>query len=599
MSFGSKYQFFKAIDGLPSHDKASWIYDTWEVVGDLEDEHGNKKKERIELWMRNSLECIAELVAKTIFGSDMHWAPERHFIDDAGNERAFHEMWTGNWWWNLQGKLALGAAIAALLLSSDKTHLTNYSGDKVAWPLYGTLGNIPKHIRRQSSKHATMLLAYLPVVKLDCFSTAEKRSNALHQIFHRAMRTVLAPLIKAGQDGQMMTCSDGCIRRIHPIVAAYIADHPEQCLISGCKENWCPKCEVNRDLRETAVHHPLRDPTAVKNALAMGSHSDQFKNLGLRELEPFWTDLPHCNIFQAIAPDMLHQLHKGVFKDHLVNWVTQTLHHTSNNGERELDERFKAMISHPELRHFKKGISSISQWTGTEYKHMQKVFIGAIAGGVDPEVIRPARAVVDFIYYAHFAVQTQTSLECLDSAWKMFHETKSIFVNLGIREHFNIPKLHSMSHYVASIQMLGTTDGTNTENSERSHIDFVKVAYRASNKKDFTSQMTKWLDRQNKIHDFEAFLSWAEPIRVTAQPFRENLVSDYEGNDDDDGQAEPQEDEDEDDEDDEDEDEDEELTDFLKKTHKVAKTPKQVSVGTLRNTHNLTDFHYYLENYLH
>jgi hypothetical protein len=46
---------------------------------------------------------------------------------------------------------------------SDKTQLTLLSGGKQAWPIYATIGNISKHIQRQLSKRATVLVGYLPI----------------------------------------------------------------------------------------------------------------------------------------------------------------------------------------------------------------------------------------------------------------------------------------------------------------------------------------------------------------------------------------------------------------------------------------------------
>ena len=55
-----------------------------------------------------------------------------------------------------------------------------------------------------------------------------------------------------------------------------------------------------------------------------------------------------------------------------------------------------------------------------------------------------------------------------------FHDHKSIFVDLGIQNHFNIPKVYSLIHYPPSIHQFGTTDNYNTEQSEHLHIDFMK-----------------------------------------------------------------------------------------------------------------------------
>ncbi|KAN0102520.1 hypothetical protein V8E52_011865, partial [Russula decolorans] len=232
-----------------------------------------------------------------------------------------------------------------------------------------------------------------------------------------------------------------------------------------------------------------------------------FKEQGLRPIWPFWADLPHCDIFACITPDLLHQLHKGLFKDHIVSWSTDA----AEGGACEIDARFKAMPPHPTLRHFKKGISLVMQWTGTEYKNMEKVFLGIIVGIAEPEVIRAVRGVLDFIYYAHFETHDLRSLAKLDEAWVAFHRNKRIFIDLGIREHFNIPKVHSSKHYLEAIRSRGSAAGFNSEGMERLHIDYAKIGYRATNKKHYIKQMTRWLTRQEKIHHFAAYLQWAVP----------------------------------------------------------------------------------------
>jgi hypothetical protein len=58
-----------------------------------------------------------------------------------------------------------GATIVPILLSTDKTQLTSFH-NKCAYPLYLTISNIPKEIRRKPSMHAYILLAYLPTTRL-------------------------------------------------------------------------------------------------------------------------------------------------------------------------------------------------------------------------------------------------------------------------------------------------------------------------------------------------------------------------------------------------------------------------------------------------
>ena len=72
-------------------------------------------------------------------------------------------MQTGDWWWRIQvfilfkayiigllnyfnikqDKLPKGATVTPVIISSDKTQLTEFSGNKQAYPVYLTIGNIP------------------------------------------------------------------------------------------------------------------------------------------------------------------------------------------------------------------------------------------------------------------------------------------------------------------------------------------------------------------------------------------------------------------------------------------------------------------------
>ena len=104
--------------------------------------------------------------------------------------------------------------MALVILSSDKTLLLVFSGDKKAWPIYLTIGNISKDVRRRVPEHATILIGYLPVSKLECF---QKKTWSVtgYCLFHYVMSLLLCPLVNAGQQGKTMVCTDGFVCRVH------------------------------------------------------------------------------------------------------------------------------------------------------------------------------------------------------------------------------------------------------------------------------------------------------------------------------------------------------------------------------------------------
>ncbi|KAJ3727906.1 hypothetical protein C8R42DRAFT_551058, partial [Lentinula raphanica] len=156
-------------------------------------------------------------------------------------------MWTGNFWNQAQERISRTGTVAPVILATDKTQLTQFSGSKSAYPVYLTIGNIPKDIRRKPGSRACILIAYLSVdkiVKKGLSNTQLKLRN--YQLFHKSMALVLESLKEAGNPagpGVEMVGGDGAVRRVYPLLATYVCDYPEQCLVTCTKYGTCPKCK--------------------------------------------------------------------------------------------------------------------------------------------------------------------------------------------------------------------------------------------------------------------------------------------------------------------------------------------------------------------
>ena len=429
-------------------------------------------------------------------------------------------MYACDWWWQTQVRpynhdvpflihlketLELrrpGATIIPVIVSTDKTQLTVFR-EKQAYPIYMTIGNIPKDIRRKPSRMAQILLGYIPTTKLMWLTSKAARRRALANLFHACMRDVLQSISKPGKNGVAMMSADGVWRRCHPIFANFVGDYPEQALVTCTYNGRCAKCGVTPDqLGEYQSFPPHLQSTAIETYLLADREPRVFhtvcRNIGLKPVyHPFWESLPLADIYLSITPDVLHQLLQGVMK-HLIGWVVRIF------GSTEINARCRAMPPNFNILLFPKGIT-LSRVSGHEHKKMCSILLGLIVdlpipGGWDStRLVRAVRALLDFLYLAQLQCHTSETIDQLQMALSEFHDHKAIFIDLGIRKDFNIPKLHSLTHYVSSIRLFGTTDNYNTEQSERLYIDFAKDAYRATNRKDIYYQMTAWLERREKV----------------------------------------------------------------------------------------------------
>ena len=133
---------------------------------------------------------------------------------------------------------------------SDQTHLSNFSGDKKAWPVYVTIGNILSKTRNSPTSMAVLLLALLPVPPkfAQQSAAADERQHQINaESLQAVFRLIFDPLQKVVHDGTLMDCGDGKVRQCFPILAAWIADHVEHVGLCGLKSQGCPKCEVQGD----------------------------------------------------------------------------------------------------------------------------------------------------------------------------------------------------------------------------------------------------------------------------------------------------------------------------------------------------------------
>ncbi|KAI9457549.1 hypothetical protein HD554DRAFT_2207192 [Boletus coccyginus] len=438
-SFHNKSDLLNAIDKLSNG--VGWQCKSITLTGDCIDDDRQVQVEEIELWFYNPVNCVHEIIRNSMFCDQMEYTPKRHYMNKAGMNRVVNETCTTD------------KVLKELLNIIDSM--------AAAWPVYLMIGNLAKDVCQQASMHGTILLKYLPIIQLEGFSEKMK-SLIKYQLFYYCMTCMLTLLVTAGTKEVLMVCTNSSTCHVWPILAAYIVDYLEQCLVACCMENHCLLCKV-----APSAHG---DHMGAESWQA--SIKDVFKDLGLRAVYPlFWALLPHYDIFRAFTPNLLHQLHKGVFKDHLVKWYISIM------GTNEVNTQFK--------------------WIGKEHKKMEKVFAGLITSRQDSQLISTVRSILDFIFYSSLQSHTSGMLTTLDS----FYAHKEVFIELGGREasHFNISKIHIMEHYMNMIWQFGSADGFNTESPEQLHIDYAKDAYCATNKKDFIIQMTVWLRHQEAI----------------------------------------------------------------------------------------------------
>ncbi|KAH0611279.1 uncharacterized protein H6S33_010544 [Morchella sextelata] len=506
--------------------KASWNHSEMDIGG-----------EKISYYYRDPMVVVRYLLGQLAFRESLMYSPVVEHNEFG--ERMYVEMHTGDWWWEIQNTLPEGSTVIPIICASDGTHLTNFSGDKKAWPIYLTIGNIKSSVRNKPTGHSFILLGLLPVPpKLGKNTTLAncvlRRQSQM--ALHRALGEIFQSIRECSQEGELIKCADGYERLCFPVLSGWIADQPEHSNLQNISTSACPRCEVEFHNLGSTRRSSMRNHEDYRERVQLFGENpgnlEPVEYLVGRSVKTlfnaFW-GMPRVNPYDLNKPDILHNIYLGMLK-HMMEWIQGFLkkHHRLE----EFDKAWASIAPYPGLAVPNKAYRSTTQWQGKEMRNLGRVVLGALAAALrNPGVavrsdfakaLKCVRSLIDFHLMAQYRSHTTSTLDYMESYLEDFHKHKDIFSEFraykktlkdardrtkaisgsqstqrGLEEireirersHFNFIKLHVLMHYREHVERFGSIPQYSTDVSELAHVRQVKEAYRASNKVDAATQI--------------------------------------------------------------------------------------------------------------
>ncbi|KAH0608761.1 uncharacterized protein H6S33_001895 [Morchella sextelata] len=270
---------------------------------------------------RDPMAIVRFLLRQRAFRESLVYAPTMEY-NEMG-ERMYGEMQTVDWWWEMQG-----STVIPVICASDGTHLTNFSRDKKAWPVYLTSENIRSETRNKPSNYAIVLLAVLRVPpKLGVGTRADEQHWQSQMALHKVLGDILDSLQSLRQSGELIQCADGFEGLCYPILCAWIMDHPEHAALLNINNDACPRCEVDfkglGGLQQSAPRIQQRYMEMAKRYKMDTSNKIPVEYLVSKCSKTiyiaFWA-LPRVNVYDLHKPDILNNLYLRLLK-HMMGWV--------------------------------------------------------------------------------------------------------------------------------------------------------------------------------------------------------------------------------------------------------------------------------------
>ncbi|KAJ7084139.1 hypothetical protein C8R44DRAFT_903496 [Mycena epipterygia] len=461
-----------------------------------------------ELCTRNLRDVLHNQLATPSFKEHVDYVPYRQF--NHTGKRVWSNLMSCDWAWQqadliTQDEANHGCTFVAVVGGSEKTTVSVATGHQEYHPVYASPG-ILTGPARCAHGNAVLPVAFLAIPK----TSKKHRSKPAYQkfcrqMYHASLALIYAPLKPYMETYDIVKCPDGHFRRVVYGIGPYIADYPEQVWLAAIVQNWCPKCDAHPDHLD-APGARLRTKTKTEALIRCFDPGILWDEYGVRsDVVPFTAGFPRADIHELLSSDLLHQVIKGTFKDHIVTWINEYLH--LEHGEKraleiiqDIDRRISAVPEFPGLRRFPDG-RDFSQWTGDDSKVLMKIYLATVAGYLPSGMVKCSAAFMDFCYMVRRNAITSADFPKIQNALDRFHQYRDIFIQCGVHVDISLPRQHSLVHYhyIPFIRLFSSPNSLCSSITESKHIKAVKEPWRRSSRYKALAQMLVTLTRLDKL----------------------------------------------------------------------------------------------------
>ncbi|KAG2338198.1 hypothetical protein BDR05DRAFT_952101 [Suillus weaverae] len=375
---------------------------------------------------------------------------------------------TGDAAWSMQSQLPEGATLLGVILSSNKTNITNMTGGRIAHPLLISLANIKMVTQNKASSHAFLLTTLLPITE---FLHPVKRLQSVLEahLVHQCLDIILELLKQAACIGIQCDPQN---------VEAYFTACAPFCLSGVACPFWCdwPLADPSHFLTPEALHHWHH---------VFYDHDVQWclRAVGAEELDFCFSVLQLLMTFRH-------------FKDGISN-----LKQVTGRAQRDLQCYIVALIADAAPP----GIV-MSVWALMDFWYL------------------PQATVID-------EVHCQKILNALQEFHDHKQDIIACRARLGTKSknvlnNWHIPKLELMQSVIPSIRQVGSLLQWSADTTEHAHITLIKDPADSTNNNNVDAQICRFLDCVEKCRSFQTMTSLIAQLSQSHAQAAGSLVMD-------------------------------------------------------------------------